>query len=271
MGIGNNIRNIRKEKGMTLQQIADIMGCSPQLISQYESGKRQPKLETIEKIATALGCNVSDIRGFDGSIRVKMTRELIEINRIENKIENDRENVTEEEYKVLYDYYNSDQFKENWKHISQNMKKALDVYNNMIGNVTPSGDIVYADSDVLEYNRIMDKQKNNEGFTPYDKHFISDYINKSPLVRDWFIENGLKSKEKNLERIQSAYENLNDEGREEAAKRIEELTEIERYTKSKEWFKGKMSKEEINQAVEAYLKDDTSHEPYTPTPEPPEE
>ena len=61
MSIGNNIRNIRKEKGMTLQQIADIMGCSPQLISQYESGKRQPKLETKKKIADALNCQVSDI------------------------------------------------------------------------------------------------------------------------------------------------------------------------------------------------------------------
>lgn len=91
---------------------------------------------------------------------------------------------------------------------------------------------------MLEYNRIIEKQENGEGFTLYDKHFISDYIDKIPLVRTWFIENGLKSKEKKLNRIQNAYEHLNNEGREEAAKRIEELTEIERYTKSEEWFKG---------------------------------
>lgn len=54
MSIGNNIRTIRKEKGMTLQQMADIMGCSPQLISQYENGKRIPKIETQQKIANAL-------------------------------------------------------------------------------------------------------------------------------------------------------------------------------------------------------------------------
>ena len=95
-------------------------------------------------------------------------------------------------------------------------------YDNMIGNITPSGDIVYIDSDVVEYNRIIEKQKHGEGFTPYDKRFISDYIDKSPLVREWFIENGLKSKEKNLERIQSAYEHLNENGRKEAAKRIKD-------------------------------------------------
>ena len=129
-------------------------------------------------------------------------------------------------------------------------------YDNMIGNITPLGDIVYIDSDVIEYNRIIEKQENGEGFTPYDRHFISDYIDKSPLVREWFIENGLKSKEKKLKRIQNAYEHLNNEGREEAAKRIEELTEIERYTKPEEWFKGRIAKEEIDKAVKAYLNDD---------------
>ena len=54
MSIGKNIRAIRKEKKMTLQQIADILGCSPQLISQYENGKRTPKIETQQKIANAL-------------------------------------------------------------------------------------------------------------------------------------------------------------------------------------------------------------------------
>ncbi len=61
MSIGNNIRNIRKEKGLTLQQIADSMGCSPQLISQYESGKRQPKLETQKKLANALNVPIYEL------------------------------------------------------------------------------------------------------------------------------------------------------------------------------------------------------------------
>ncbi len=134
-------------------------------------------------------------------------------------------------------------------------------YDNLIGNITPSGDIVYIDSDVIEYNRIIEKQKNGEGFTPYDRHFISEYIDKSPLVREWFIENGLKSKEKKLQRIQNAYEHLNSEGQEEAAKRIEELTEIERYTKPEQWFKGRPTKEEIDKAVTAYLNDEVKDIP----------
>lgn len=61
MNIGNNIRSIRKEKKMTLQQIGDAMGCSPQLISQYENGKRTPKIETIQKIADALNVSINDL------------------------------------------------------------------------------------------------------------------------------------------------------------------------------------------------------------------
>ena len=64
-----------------------------------------------------------------------------------------------------------------------------------------------------------------------------------------------------MHHIQDSYEHLNDEGRKEAAKRIEELTEIERYTKPEEWFKGRPTKEEIDKAVTAYLNDDNPDEP----------
>lgn len=123
-----------------------------------------------------------------------------------------------------------------------------------------SSNIVFTHSDVIEYNRIINKQKNGDGFTPYDKRFISDFVNKSPLVKEWFIENGLKSKEKNMSSIQNSYECLNKEGQREAAKRVEELTEIERYTKPDKWFKGKMSEEELRQAIETYLTDDVTPE-----------
>lgn len=134
-------------------------------------------------------------------------------------------------------------------------------YDNMIGDIDQTGDIVYERADILEYNRIISKQKSGDGFTPYDIRFISDFIKDNPLIREWFVVNGLKSQEENLHHIQDSYEHLNDEGRKEAAKRIEELTEIERYTKRDEWFKGKPAKEEIDSALKTYLNDD---KPTTP-------
>ncbi|MFG6321999.1 MAG: helix-turn-helix transcriptional regulator [Lachnospiraceae bacterium] len=76
MNIGTKIKTLRKEKNMTLQQIAYTMGCSPQLISQYESGKRIPKLETIQKIAVALGVPISELVSSDV---LALTNDMIEL------------------------------------------------------------------------------------------------------------------------------------------------------------------------------------------------
>lgn len=104
-----------------------------------------------------------------------------------------------------------------------------------------------------EYNRIIDKQKSGDGFTPYDIRFVSDFIKNNTYIREWFVINGLKSHEENMRNIQHSYELLNEEGRKEAAKRIEELTEIERYTKPKEWFRGKYTEKELREAVEKLI------------------
>lgn len=251
--IGNRIKEYRKSKGITQKELALHAGIPYSTYSNYENNNREPNREQLQKIATALDVPLYELMGFDGSIRVNITPEAKEINRIQNKLLSDRENVTKEELEILKNYYTSKQLKA--------MAGVLDTSDNMLGNITSSDDIVYVDSDVLEYNKIIDKQKSGGGFTSYDKRFISDYIDKSPLVREWFIENGLKSKEQNLERIQSAYEHLNENGRKEAVKRIEELTEIKRYAKPDKWFKGKPTKEEIDSALRAYLNDNTTTEP----------
>lgn len=61
MTIGENIRKIRKEKKLTQSELAQKIGISYQQIGQYETGKRKPKIETIDKIATALGVKIVDI------------------------------------------------------------------------------------------------------------------------------------------------------------------------------------------------------------------
>ena len=52
--IGENIKFFRKENKLTQKQLADLIGVSYQQISQYECGKRNPKIDTLRKIASAL-------------------------------------------------------------------------------------------------------------------------------------------------------------------------------------------------------------------------
>ena len=53
MNIGERIRKIRIEKGMTQKEIAEKCGINDANIRKYESGRQNPKIDTIEKIAKA--------------------------------------------------------------------------------------------------------------------------------------------------------------------------------------------------------------------------
>lgn len=54
MSIGEEIRRIRKEKGLSQSDLAALLGVSQQMIGLYETNKRTPKYETIQKIAKKL-------------------------------------------------------------------------------------------------------------------------------------------------------------------------------------------------------------------------
>ena len=53
--IGNLIKDAREKAGMTQKELAEKMGTTPQNISQYERNIRNPKLETRERLAEAMG------------------------------------------------------------------------------------------------------------------------------------------------------------------------------------------------------------------------
>ena len=61
MSIGNNIREKRKEKGLTQQQLAAKCQTYDSAIRRYESGRITPKLDTLQRIAAALDCSVFDL------------------------------------------------------------------------------------------------------------------------------------------------------------------------------------------------------------------
>lgn len=52
--IGQNIKKARKEKGITQKKLGEILGVSQAAIGQFENEKSNPKIETLEKIASAL-------------------------------------------------------------------------------------------------------------------------------------------------------------------------------------------------------------------------
>lgn len=53
----------RVKAGLTNAEVASLTGLSQATFSYWKSGKRSPKLDTLAKIAAALGCNVKDLIG----------------------------------------------------------------------------------------------------------------------------------------------------------------------------------------------------------------
>ena len=78
MTICEKIRAIRKEKGMTQKQLADICKMADSAIRKYESGQVVPKMEMIQRIAKALGVPASQL--MNHSMQVQM--EADGVNRI---------------------------------------------------------------------------------------------------------------------------------------------------------------------------------------------
>lgn len=61
MTIGDNIRKLRKEKKLTQKQLGELCGMYESQIRKYELGKANPKLDTIRKIASALGAYMNEL------------------------------------------------------------------------------------------------------------------------------------------------------------------------------------------------------------------
>lgn len=61
MTVGERIKAARKKAGMTQKELADKLGIPYQGISQYERGVRNPKIDTLEKIADSLGVTLEEL------------------------------------------------------------------------------------------------------------------------------------------------------------------------------------------------------------------
>ena len=59
--IGKNIRNLRKESGMTQDELAEELNVTRQALSNWERGKTEPDIETLTKIAEILDVSVEEL------------------------------------------------------------------------------------------------------------------------------------------------------------------------------------------------------------------
>lgn len=59
--IGQQLRRLRKERGLSLRALATQVGVSPTLLSQVERGLTEPSLATVRRVAEVFGESVSSM------------------------------------------------------------------------------------------------------------------------------------------------------------------------------------------------------------------
>lgn len=87
------LKELRKEKRLTVEQLADKLGSAKSTISRYENGKREPKKDFLEMLSSF----------FDVSISYLLGETDIKKPNFEEKIKKDKIDELEEDNKILFD------------------------------------------------------------------------------------------------------------------------------------------------------------------------
>lgn len=63
----NRIAGYRTAKGWTQPDLAQRIGVTPEAVSQYENGKRIPRVSTLFRLTEVLECTTEDLYPRDGT------------------------------------------------------------------------------------------------------------------------------------------------------------------------------------------------------------
>jgi len=59
--VGHNVRHHRRKRALTQEAVAGMVGTSQKYLSDLECGKNNPTINTLSKIAKALGVSYLDL------------------------------------------------------------------------------------------------------------------------------------------------------------------------------------------------------------------
>ncbi|WP_199522666.1 helix-turn-helix transcriptional regulator [Eubacterium sp. AF17-7] len=71
--LGNRLKQARKEKGLSQEELANLIGLKVGTVSKYEQGDRTPGIGKLQLIANALECDISRFVA-SGDEYVRMTQ-----------------------------------------------------------------------------------------------------------------------------------------------------------------------------------------------------
>ena len=70
---GRSIADLRKQKGMTQEELAHLLSITTVTLSRWENGHFEPKASVIKKLCEVLGCTESELLNGPSDGKVKIT------------------------------------------------------------------------------------------------------------------------------------------------------------------------------------------------------
>ena len=84
LNMGTKIASLRRERGMTQEQLAELIGIEPNNVSKIEIGKNYPTPENLAKIALALNIEIHELFMFDNGPKPIEEIKTFVINEVQN-------------------------------------------------------------------------------------------------------------------------------------------------------------------------------------------
>lgn len=77
--IGGKLKTLRKEKGESLEEVAQFIGSSKSLLSKYERGVSEPGLRVLKKFADHFNVSLDYLFGFTNDRQPIITEKIQEL------------------------------------------------------------------------------------------------------------------------------------------------------------------------------------------------
>jgi transcriptional regulator with XRE-family HTH domain len=110
--VGLTIKKIREEKGLTQQQLAELIHMHRSNYSKVESGERDLSVEAVDKIARHFGMTIDQLLHFDGHLPAEVTiqdKTLLEQVRLIQELEPEEKNII---FKMIDTFLTKKKFKD---------------------------------------------------------------------------------------------------------------------------------------------------------------
>lgn len=152
----NRIKKIRLKNKIDQQELANALSLTQQAISQYENGKREPKLETWQKLADYFGVTVPYLQGISDIKDPKEQEDFNKLVKIQDKLKHGGK-LTDTDKKEIVNL-----FKKPDSSIKKRIEFITESDDLYLTELVKSGEKAYVKFKLLETNDLANKIMNLE-------------------------------------------------------------------------------------------------------------